>query len=91
MKTFIVTLHTPALGGTESGLVTIITPSGMVEARVIAPDKVDDFARVDYIPDLIRRMYPGKANKIQGDTTLFRYANFDGTRLIEVFQVDCDD
>lgn len=89
MKTFIVTVHTPAPG--EIGLVTVVTPSGLIEDRRIAPERVDAFGDSHYVVDLIARMYPGKANKILGDQLLLRTPELGGYPMVEVYAVDTDD
>lgn len=88
MKTFIVTVHNPDPG--EQGLVTVLTPSGLIETRVVAAEHTDAFGDSHYISDLIRRMYPGKANKMHGTAELF-CTDDHPVRYVAVYRVDCDD
>lgn len=64
---YVVSVHLPAVAtGPPEGLAVIITPSGVVERRVITSKVIEKRldSPLDYAADLIGRMYPAVKNKI---------------------------
>lgn len=91
LKTYIVTVHIPAVSCPQEGHTIIVTPSGKIESRPMLPhifETLDDPR--SYAEDLILRMYPATKSKMHGSTT--EHVQYtDNSAQVHLIRVDCDD
>lgn len=89
MKTFIVTIVLPGIAAPQQvGCVTILTPTGAVENRIINQKSIDSVHDVHtYSADLIKRMYP--AVKMHGSVVKWE-GPYETSGLVTVVAVEVD-
>jgi hypothetical protein len=91
MKTFIVTVVTPAPDTFDEAVVLVMTPSGSVQQRRYSHEKWAQVpSSIAQVTALIVRMFPGKKNKVHGDMLDFETFMGNGS-VLRVYRVDTDD
>lgn len=91
MKTYIVTVHIPAVSCTQRGSTVVVTPEGRVESFPMLAHEIENLHDPrSYAEEFLMVMYPATKSKMHGSTT--EHVQYtDNSAQVHLIRVDCDD